>query len=99
MYKMWPTGATQLTPVTAHRLPSAIHVASHFSKMCNCHKKQTPSRHCPKHTMKYVRDESSDSGSDNDCQNEYTFSMAHGETVTVVIGNVPVTMLIDVQHY
>ncbi|KAI0239605.1 hypothetical protein LSAT2_009653 [Lamellibrachia satsuma] len=26
----------------------------HFSKMCGRHKKQTQSRHCPKHTVKYV---------------------------------------------
>ncbi|KAI0236936.1 hypothetical protein LSAT2_012540, partial [Lamellibrachia satsuma] len=63
--------------------------------MCGHHKKQTQSRHCLRHTVKYVRDESSDSGSDNDYQNEYTFSTSQGETVTVSIGNVPVTMLID----
>ena len=63
--------------------------------MCGHHKKQTQSRHCPRHTVKYVRHQSSDSGSESDCQNECTFSTYQGETVTVLIGNVPVTMLID----
>ena len=47
--------------------------------MCGHHKKQTQLRHCPRHTVKYIRDKSSDSGSDNDCQNEYTFSTSQGE--------------------
>ena len=81
-------GATQLMPVAAHRLPSVTRVSKALQQDVQPSKEPDAARHGPNHTVEYIRDKSSDSGSENIFQNEYMFSMRHGETVMASIGNV-----------
>ena len=58
--------------------------------MCRSSTKQTHTP--PKHTVRYVEAENSSS---DKCTDEYAYMTSQGETVSVKVGNMPITMLID----
>ena len=58
--------------------------------MCRSSTKQTYTQ--PQHNIRYVEAENSSS---DECTDEYAYMTSQGETVSVKVGNMPITMLIE----